>query len=253
VLARLLLEAGADPNDGQALYNRMFSDNDDHLRLLLNHGLGTGDGGPWRARLAGHLDRPSEMVAGQMWWAVTHDQSNRVRLLAEHGADLAMRDADGHTPADVAALNGSPEIVEVLVARGGPAPALAGQDALLAAVMGGDATAVAQAGSEATSALRRERPWLIVWAAARRRHAAVALLLEHGFDVNAYGRGDVPSGMHWETALHCAAFDGDLELIETLLAAGADLTLRDARFDGTPLDWALHEGQAAAAAALESR
>ena len=47
-LARLLLEAGADPNDGQALYNRMFEPGNDHLELLLEFGLGTGDGGPWR-------------------------------------------------------------------------------------------------------------------------------------------------------------------------------------------------------------
>src|SRR5262249_2892468 len=47
-LARLLLEAGADPNDGQTLYNRMFGRDDDHLVLLFEYGLGTGDGGPWR-------------------------------------------------------------------------------------------------------------------------------------------------------------------------------------------------------------
>jgi hypothetical protein len=45
-LARLLLEAGAEPNDGQALYNRMFLPDNDHLELLLEFGLGTGDGGP---------------------------------------------------------------------------------------------------------------------------------------------------------------------------------------------------------------
>ncbi|MGF7234036.1 MAG: hypothetical protein ACQSGP_03615 [Frankia sp.] len=44
-LAPVLLDAGADPNDGQALYNRMFQPANDHLRLLLDHGLGTGNGG----------------------------------------------------------------------------------------------------------------------------------------------------------------------------------------------------------------
>ena len=55
-LARTLLAAGADPNDGQALYNRQFGSDDSHLTLLLSHGLGRGDGGPWRARL-GDEDR----------------------------------------------------------------------------------------------------------------------------------------------------------------------------------------------------
>ena len=50
-LARLLLEAGANPNDGQALYNRMFEPDNDHLELLFEFGLGAGDGGPWKARM----------------------------------------------------------------------------------------------------------------------------------------------------------------------------------------------------------
>ena len=60
-LGRLLLEAGADPNDGQALYNRMFEPGNDHLELLFEFGLGTGDGGPWRRRLGAALDTPAEM------------------------------------------------------------------------------------------------------------------------------------------------------------------------------------------------
>src|SRR6478672_8633329 len=50
-LARLLLTAGASPNDGQALYNRMFRPDDSHLELLFEFGLGRGDGGPWKRRL----------------------------------------------------------------------------------------------------------------------------------------------------------------------------------------------------------
>ena len=47
--ARLPLDAGADPNDGQAVY-RMFGANDDHLVLLFEYGLGhTHD--PWHRLL----------------------------------------------------------------------------------------------------------------------------------------------------------------------------------------------------------
>ncbi len=87
-LAGVLLAAGADPNDGQALYNRQFGSDDSHLALLLSHGLGHGDGGPWRARLGERTDSPAELIRGQLRWAVTHDMRDRVRLLAEHGADL---------------------------------------------------------------------------------------------------------------------------------------------------------------------
>jgi len=57
-LARLLLEAGADPNDGQTLYNKHFNPNDEHLRLLFEHGLGQDKRGPWYARLGDRLHSP---------------------------------------------------------------------------------------------------------------------------------------------------------------------------------------------------
>ena len=48
--ARLLLEAGADPNDNQGLYNRMQYPDDEHLKLLFEYGLGKDQGGPWFKR-----------------------------------------------------------------------------------------------------------------------------------------------------------------------------------------------------------
>ncbi|MGQ0845580.1 MAG: ankyrin repeat domain-containing protein, partial [Sporichthyaceae bacterium] len=62
-LAGMLLAAGADPNDAQALYNRMFQPDDDHLEMLFGFGLGTGDGGPWRRRLGERTPSPRELVA----------------------------------------------------------------------------------------------------------------------------------------------------------------------------------------------
>ena len=64
--------------------------------------------------------------------------------------------------------------------------------------------------------------------------------MDLGFDVNAYGRHDVPVEERWETALHAAASLGDPDLVALLLSLGADPTLRDARFGATPLDWARH-------------
>lgn len=46
------------------------------------------------------------------------------------------------------------------------------------------------------------------------------------------------------TALHLAAFDGDAALVEELLAHGADCSLRDNVFDGTPAGWAHAGGHA---------
>ena len=189
------------------------------------------------------------MVRRQLEWAVAHDQLARVRLLVEHGADLESRDDDGHTPLEAAALSGNTAIVEYLRERGAAPHRLAGADAVLAAVMA--ATARASAASPprrrrvASPAMADRR------AAARGRAAAVELLLELGFDVDAYGRGDVPGADRWQTALHTAAGDGDVALVRLLLAAGADPDLRDARFAGTPLGWARHFGRDATIEILE--
>ncbi|GAA3580426.1 hypothetical protein GCM10022197_42800 [Microlunatus spumicola] len=84
-LAALLLERGAEPADGQTLYDRMFSRDDSHLRLLLAHGLGRGDGGVWRRRLGERQDTPARMVALQVDWARDHGLTDRAALLAAHG------------------------------------------------------------------------------------------------------------------------------------------------------------------------
>ncbi len=76
-LAALLLARGADANDAQTLYNRMFGRDDSHLRLLLDHGLGGGDGGVWHARIGAALESPDEMVRRQVDWATEHGLTDR--------------------------------------------------------------------------------------------------------------------------------------------------------------------------------
>jgi ankyrin repeat protein len=245
-LARLLLEAGADPNDGQALYNRMFEPGNDHLELLLEFGLGSGDGGPWRRRLGDALDSPVAMVRGQLAWAITHGLADRVRLLVTHGVDLTLPFDDGVTVTSAAATTGHPELIGYLVEHGAPALALAPGDAFVAAALAADRErmGVLLADHPALAEqLREERPALITWAAACGSPAAVEFLVELGFDVNARGRTDLPSDQPWQTALHKAAEDGNLALARTLLRLGADPNVRDFRFDSTPLGWARYFGR----------
>lgn len=94
----------------------------------------------------------------------------------------------------------------------------------------------------------------ISWAAEHGFTERLDLLARHGVDVSGVdvvvpALPDNPNTRDDDgaTPLHHAAWDGDLELIERLLAAGADPTATDTRFGTTPLGWAEHAYQTEAA------
>jgi hypothetical protein len=64
-------------------------------------------------------------------------------------------------------------------------------------------------------------------------HALVEWLLARGANVNA--RSDAESR---HTALHSAAWNGDLRMVQRLVEAGADPSARDEQYNATPLGWA---------------
>lgn len=82
----------------------------------------------------------------------------------------------------------------------------------------------------------------LLWAASRGRADAVAWLLDHGADVNQRATFGGPGHGDGVTALHLAAQDGNLEVIDLLLARGADRTIRDRLYNGNPFGWAQHSG-----------
>lgn len=102
----------------------------------------------------------------------------------------------------------------------------------------------------------RDEMWRrqVGWAAEHGFTGRLELLARHGIDVSGV---DVvapvfpedPNALDDEgaTALHQAAWAGDLELIRRLLDAGADPTRTDRRFGSTPLAWAEHAYQTEAA------
>jgi hypothetical protein len=71
--------------------------------------------------------------------------------------------------------------------------------------------------------------------------------LEAGADVNAF----LPIHGH-STALHQAALTDDPELLALLVSHGARRDIRDTVWNGTPLDWAIHENRQRARAFLEA-
>ncbi|MFG1688194.1 ankyrin repeat domain-containing protein [Nonomuraea sp. NPDC049269] len=248
-LARVLLRAGADANDGKALYNRgLLGDDTGYLELLLEFGLGRGGGGPWRARLGQVQDSPARMLKNTLLTAASRGRASRIRCLLAHGAPADAKgdghpSFGGHTALELALLGGHTEVARIL-ADAEASGTLRGLDVVEAAVMRGDRGELERLMSGDRTLVRRlltKRRDLLIKAAEYGRVPAVRLACALGFDVNAR----LPSA-----ALHKAARAGHLPMVRALLELGADRSLRDHDYDATPLEWAQSAGQAEVAELL---
>ena len=234
-LAELLLEAGADPNDDQTIYNRHFRTDDEHLEVLLAHGLGGARRGPWPARLGAHLAEPPRLPEDALVFVADNDAySARVELLLRHGADPDGRGTQhpaqrGRRPIELAREHGAVRNEALLRAAGAAAPETDAVDDLIAACMRGErAPADPRTAAEAV----RRHPRALIDAAERDNAAGVELLAAIGYDVNRIdGAG---------AALHIAAYCGHRRVCELLLDLGADPLLRDREFDAPAAGWARH-------------
>jgi ankyrin repeat protein len=224
-LAIALLEAGADPNDSQGLYNTMFRPSNEWLELLLAHGLTASHMANWSSNAMPILD----YLLGQ---AVKDGFDERVALLLARGAGASGRDAYDHrTHHENAVIRGRHNIAELLVRHGATSVALSPRDEFRAAYLNGDIAAA--------RALIAQHPEFRAVAAALIDAAegghldAVQLLLDLDFPVDAR----TASG---ETALHHAALRGHLPVARLLVERGAPVEVRDMIHHDTPVGWAAY-------------
>ena len=255
-LARLLLEAGASPNDGVTLPIAAGGGDLEALELLHAHGADlnqswASDGSATLYAIMNWSDTP----AGVRWLlehgadpdpvfaangeTPLHIAARRwnvdiVAMLVERGADTSRRRGDGRTPYGVAALTGN-EAVANWLASHGAATELSDVDRFVSACSRGD-RATADSLAKANPAIRAElRPehYSAFFRAAERGDASVLeSMMSCGFDPN---QGDEEIG---KTALHAAAMEGHLDAVRVLLAHGASVTVRDREFRAQPLVWA---------------
>jgi len=255
-LAELLLQAGANPNDGVTLPLAAGAGETAALDMLFANGADPNQ--PWAS------DGSASLYATLQWatipdgafWLLAHGadpdpvyQGNGetplhvaarrwdlplVEALVARGADVSRQRSDGRTPYAVAELNGNRAVADWLL-RNGASPDLQPVDRLVAACSRGDLSA-AQAMLVEQPALRTaiaaEHYAVLHRAAERDDTAVLAALLACGFDPN---RGDEEIG---KTALHSAAMAGAVNAVRLLLARGASVTVRDREFNAQPLVWA---------------
>ena len=220
---RLLLDRGADPDDGESVYHAVEAEGTACLELLLERGatvrgtnaLGNAIGDPGAVRVLlerGDL-RPEDP---ELRDALLHARDPEVvRLLIEAGADLEARGPDGRTPHQRASRFRDGTTQALLAAAGAattPDPAAE----WLGAVVRGE--------HERAAALRTAHPDITLtdddreelprWASAG-DDAVVARLLDAGLPLDARGIDD-------GTALHYAGLWGRASTVALLLARGAD-------------------------------
>jgi ankyrin repeat protein len=213
-LVELLLDAGADPNDEQALYNMHFLRDDGWLELLLTRGL----------RKQARLD----YLLGA---SVKQGFANRVALLLAHGASSDGRDFyNKRTHLENALLLGHDLVAKVLVDHGAPAPSLSpGEDLRVACLRGHEE----QVRRLASAALEGRDDEATLLAAAQQGNLRAVRLCFDALDTPVDATSD--KGL---TALHAAAGNGRRLVVDELLGRGASLTIRDVVHRGTPLDHA---------------
>lgn len=234
----LLLAAGADPDGRNGEYDlwsplmlAIDRDRADMREELIRRGARIGlveallmkDDGAVDALLAGGLPPLAPNRGSILAFARTPFAIDRLIAL---GAPIDQKDRWGVTPVEAMSRAGADggSLVRHMMERGVvPDPeafARLGDRAMLAALVESD-PAVAR------------RDSVLLAAVEFRHHQLVRWLLSMGADANARA-----TALSRQSALHNAAWNGDLDMVKLLVEHGADLQARDGEHEATPRGWA---------------
>jgi ankyrin repeat protein len=241
-LARLLIARGADPVNGQALYNSSLGADDViWLDLLWSETDKRSETQRWHEPVRELPAPPLDYLLGN---AVPR-QPKRAAWLIAHGADAqALNAYSKQSLVKQAMLDGRDDLVRLLVENGASPVQLDGQDAFTAAVARGDEAEARRLLSGDPDLVASPAPLFVAIRQDKPEIAALALHL--GVSPDARTRDGV-------RALHEAAGSDAIEIVALLVEAGAEIDPVERRYGSTPLGWARHQGASAAQIYLASR
>ena len=253
VLTRLLLDAGADPDDGESLYHSL--ENPACTRLLLEYGARIAKSNAiYRAidledetalkLLLAHGGDPNEPArnapltdwGSPLAWAIYRRRPNHVRALLDAGADPSCSTREGLSPYRLALQFGLTKAAALLRAQT-DAPDVSDEERFVAACARGDeaeARAMASRRPHLPAALSTAQLRLLPDMTAAGADDVVRLMVSLGWPIAVRG-GD------WDaSALNLAVFRGDAALTSFLLERGAKWTEQHGHGDNAcgTLSWA---------------
>jgi ankyrin repeat protein len=253
-MTRLLLDRGADPNDGETPYHAPETYDNGALKILVQSGKLTDDslatmllrkadwhdddGVRW---LLEHGADPNRMSG---WgWTALHQAIRRdndreiVGAMLDHGADPTLRSRDGDSAIAIAARRGRGDLLALFERRGVPIE-LRGVLQLIAACARNDEArvrSIAQGEPQLVSEVAAQGGKLLAEFAGTWNTEGVRHLLDLGVPVTALYEGDGYFGIAKDsTALHVAAWKGLPATVKFLIERGSPVNAKDAK-GRTPL------------------
>lgn len=274
-VVRLLLQRGANPNDGESVYHAAELNHRECLSVLLEYGaqLGRTDqqhGNTPLYFLAAHNPRnpgtpsadlgmlwlldhgadpsvPSylnEQSKGKPWYgetplhrvAAAGRSESIARALIAHGARVNAERGDGMTPYRLAYRAGHTAVAQLLQQSGADTTALTAMDRLVGACMVAD--------EHSARAALAEHPDLATTMTNSDRQ-----LLMQAVEMDRTDSVLLMVELGWSltdesewggTPLHWAAWHGSERTARMLIARGAPINVRDSQYGSSPIAWAAH-------------
>lgn len=257
-VVKLLLERGANPNDGESTYHAAELNHRECLELLSAHGAHISERHPsWGNTVLFFLASHANDAQGMQWMlehganpnvtsgdadelplhqAAVRGHIEMVEMLLAHGADPNLARKDGRTSYAFAVRGGNVVVLEKLRAAGAVPTGVTPQDELIGACMRGDeatARSLMTANPHLIEALAAADRNVVADAAGTGNIDALRTMAAIGFDLS------------WEhvgggTPLHLAAWQGRADVVKLLVQLGAPVNHRDSTYGSSPIGWAAH-------------